>query len=389
MRPRFLLLTPLFLFAFASTARAQHQWSWDFRNNSLPFRANVSQLTEVRPTAEGLYIRTDRDGYILWNPHPLDGPVDVVTLRIKNMHATEAAWMWDPDAGLYQGFFMIPAADTFQNVDIAVSNYRTWRWDTEAVGLGLPAGAEILIERITFSHWGAADRVTEAWKTFWTFDAFRPYSINFLWGPLLTFNPIARRELFETLPPFAWSAMRAIYALLAAGIVTGAAIRLFHSDTSRGRTIGALTIIGTVVFCWLLLDLRMGLELLNYAKIDLRQYVFAAREERLFRNYDRFYTIADQALPLIHDHERYVLLAPSSSPAFANFRYLSYPSIPIKEEQSMDGVRLWVIVDRPDVSAEGKRLVRDGDTGTKETLAASGSVLMRLSDSSFLFLADE
>lgn len=358
-------------------------FTWNFRGE-LPKDATVHQLSRAQITREGLVIDTQTDGYIIWEDSPLTGPADVITIRARTTRAVEAALLW-PEPGhpdnLIQLPFVIPEGKDTQEIDVTVRNYREWDWRAQRFGIGFPKGTNVLIEEMQFRHWSASEKLVEAWKTFWTFDTFRPYSINFLWGPLIATNPVSRAELFDTLPPRAHSAVWIFYGLI---VLSGVAALFLHfgkENRALRNAWGLLGIVWTFGTCWTLFDLRMGVELLSYAIEDLRSFVLAPIEEQSLRTHGPFYAIAQEITPDLMRAGRYGILASEGAPYYANLRYMTYPSIPVREGEDTSDVRLWFVMERPDVTVDSNGRLRKG----AEVLTGTGRILRAFDDIAFLF----
>jgi hypothetical protein len=158
----------------------------------------------------------------------------------------------------------------------------------------------------------------------------------------------------------------------------------------RGRgeaPYGWLLFGGTFLALWLLLDLRIGLELMSYSVTDLRTYAFADESDRLLRTHEDLYAILPLAVPVLQEQERFALLTQRDTPDYANVRYQSYPAVPVPVHAPEDGegLRLWFVLRRPDASVDdtGRIVLR-----TKEgalPLSPPGKIIKRLHDGSFLF----
>lgn len=368
-------------------AHAEDIEIWSFSNRNMPAEATSQQLDPPpQLTNEGLRIETMSDGYIVWQNKPLPGPADVITLRLQSNQAMEAALIWpanpsNPDQ-LVQLFFVVEPSESFQDVDVIMSDYPEWDWQTEKFGIAFPAGTSVVIESMTFRHWAWSEKLIEGWKTFWTFDEFRPYSINFLWGPLITTNEPARVRLFDTLPPIAWSAVRIFFAIiLVAGI--GAIVYGITSKNNATAKLQAIVFFGyTCIAVWIVFDVRMGLELLRYAQSDIASYVLPEPDEKTLRTHASFYSVADAFLPTIRLHDRYALIAPADSPFFANLRYMGYPSVPVTDMASMSGMTLIAVIDRADITMNAESRLVDGN-GT--VLSLPGRITRRIGVGNFLF----
>lgn len=359
---------------------------WDL-HGKMEQSATNNGLTVVQITDDGLHIQTLKDGFLSWKS-PLLQPIEVITLRVRNHspQATDAALLWHPqnapEGKSLALYFTIPAGGKTQNVHISPAAIGDWDWTSDEIGFGFPAGTDITIEGIAWQHWPLPERVMEAWKTFWTFDEFRPYSINFLWGPQLAFDPITRAELFQHLPPLSWSVLRIIYPLFLLPILFGLLYVFTHDDRRKALRIAIIVFLTITAASWVILDLRSGTEIVTYAMNDVRSYAF--KENNIgqdFRTHENFYALAHLALPLLMEEPRYVLLTQKEAPFYANLRYMTYPALPITSDKDTRGIPLWFVLKRADIRVDESGRLLEGTT----VLAASGAIIQQLSKDSFLY----
>lgn len=339
-------------------------------------RMHSQNLTHVTVTPEGVDVQTDTDGYLFWDS-PLADSVDVLELTAKNTKGVKAALLWyadnaNIDTSQSQLDIDLPPSDVFHTVTVIPTDFKSWNWQSKQIGIGFSKGSDALVQKVTWKRWSTSEKVAEGWRTFWTFDLMRAYSINFLWGPLLTFNPIARSVLFDHQPPYAWSADRLFYLMIAA-VSAVALIR---------RTRGAAIFFGcTCIALWVLFDVRMGAEILSYARNDFVSYISQPVEQKILRTHEHLYGDMERALPIIQKYDRFVVLPMQGSPTYANLRYVSYPTVALRPEDDHTGVKLW-FVSRPGVHIDtNHRLVDEGGT----VLTDPGRVALFIDANTFLF----
>lgn len=377
------MLAPLsaLLLTLTLSAHAAYDSVWDFRGN-VPGRWDVEGLAVAQPTEFGLRIQTTQDGKmkrLTDHTHPMQA----VSLLVASAQNTEAIFFWRVTGENGDEFvqlpFVIPHSQTPVSVDIDVSFYPQWDPMTKEVGLQLPAGTDILLQTITLRGWTPQEQAWEAVKSFWHPDAFRPYSINFLWGPLITFNPVGTAQMFQSLPSRGMSAVRLFYFLIA----IGAGISIGMLLTKR-RSPWLLALPVALAASWLIFDLRMGGEILWYAYRDVRDYVGKPLETANFRTHGGFYNIVAEAMPDLLRHDRYILLDDPKSPFYSNLRYMTYPSLPIRAETAT-GVSLWFVYNRPDIGLDEQGRLLMLTPGGSKILAASGAVLRGFDAHTFLY----
>ncbi len=365
----------------AGTAFAEEITPWSFLGGT-PKDANVVQLSNADITPQGLHITTQQDGYIVWNNNPIDGPTDVITVRAQSARPVEGAILWHPkgstDNNLIQMNFTIPGGGLMQNIDVIVNRYPQWDWQTAQLAIAFPAGSDVTIEELQFRHWPFYERLGEAWMSFWTFDTFRPFSINFLWGPLVATNTPERVALYETLPPFAWSATRYMYGLLGAAVVLGILVGWMRGSKAQGVAVFALVLAGL----WLVFDLRMSSEIVSYAADDIQRYVAPPAAQKELRNFGNVYAHIERFIPAIKKEEKFVMMSPIREVYFPISRYLAYPSVIIADPKEATGATLWMILDRTDIWVDTGSMLR---MGNDVTLAGPGTIIDKIDASNFLF----
>lgn len=340
-------------------------------------------LTLVEHTPQGLRIKTDTDGFLYW-VNPLLHPIDTLSMKVTNTNKVDAALLWHPAGapqGQYQFYFHIPEKSGMQTIDLVPSDESGWDWKSDQLALGFPAGADIVVHEMKWTRYSTMEKISNAWTSFWTFDEFRPYSINFLWGPLLAFNPVSRATLFDALPPLSWSADRLFYLLIGISIVAGLVFYAF--DRQGGKRIAVALFGGTVIAIWIIFDLRMGSEIISYAVTDYKTFIAPPEMQKELRTHGNFYTLAEKFLPTIKKFDQFVVLTQEPSAFYANLRYMAYPSIAHRPSDDISTTKLWVVIHRPDIKIEGGRMV----DSTRTYLSGSGQIIERFGTSSFLFQA--
>lgn len=374
---RFLPIIALACCALVPLAHAEQTDVWDFRmGQELP--DGSMGLDMVQQQRDGLHVQTAGDGFLLWNT-PFQHPVDVMTLRVQTAKRIDVGLLWRDTYGQLQRDFAIDISPTVKDIRLSLTDWKDWNWQTDQIGLGFPAGTDAVIESVSWTRYTAMEKLQTMWKSFWKFDSFRAYSINFLWGPLLATNPVMLHELFTRLPPVAWSVTRIFYGLIGSATLIGLVFFVF--DRQGGKKILFLCTGITILTCWLVFDLRMGAELMQYALTDYRTYVKPPSAEKTFRTHGAFYTVAEHMLPIIKQYDHYVIYDMDPSPFYANLRYLTYPSIPYRSTEKPDDTKLYVVLERPDIKLVNGRLV----DSKGEVLSGTGTILQAHTNGTFLF----
>lgn len=372
-----------------TTVAAKETTIWSFEGEVIPGRWEVVRLTSTVRSPEGLRIETAREGH-LTRPSELAHGIDAVSVTFRDVsRPTEAIFLWHiqgtQEGHLVQLPFLIEPQRDPQTIHLNVGYYSQWDEGADRIGLAFSSGAHVTLQRVELSRWNIPEKILEAWKSFWMFDEFRPYTINFVWGPLLATNPIARQYLFAKLPPQGMSVNWVFYAVLT---LTGGALVLLWFLRGQGAVLRkryVAVFLSVFASLWLTYDLRMGLEFLGYFANDYRTYISQQPgSQRAFRERGTFYDFVDAALPHVTDRERYIFMTTHRWPFLGAIRYLTYPALPTDQTKVLEGIDTWVIFDRPDIALnEKQQLVMDG-----VILSPPGRKVLDFAPDSFLFRSD-
>jgi hypothetical protein len=372
----------------ASSAHAATTLDMDFRGK-MPGQWEVQGFTTAETTAEGLRIRTEKDGYLL-REVAFDSNADTVRLWVAAPQPMEGLLLWHLRGTGNDQFvrmpFLIQPSDTYVTLQLLPSRYAEWKpGDIDAFGIALPAGAQITLGRIEVESRPMFERFAEAAKSAVTADEFRLYSINFLWGPLVVFNPTARAELYMQMPPYGWSVLRVVYALLAfAAIPIVLAIMMRWDKRSRLRASAVFAI--AFVALWVAFDVRMSAEIVSYAATDWQTYVTRPVPERQLRGHGSIYAVLEQALPILQEDARYAAIINMQDPYEGILRYYSYPTIPLWPGEDLTGVRTFFVYGQPGYRVDDRHRLVSPDGAV---LTASGSVVLEFDPTTFIFRTDQ
>lgn len=369
---------------FAPSAFAAQLTEWSFMNGQIPGRWEVSDLKPPPTTGpNGLHIKTVSDGTLTQRMR-LPYFIDTVILRASAPVNTEASLLWHergtPEGTMVEFPFVIPGGSTPAKIEFNVTPYPQWDPQTDQIGFALPANADVTFHSLEFVGFTAWEKVIEGWRSFWEFDHYTPYTINFVWGPLMTFNPIARRYLYTTLPPLAHSWNWVMYGILAIAAI--ALLILAFRHRSRRPSIRCFPIFLSLFFgLWILYDFRMGSEWIAHFVAVYRDYWNTPSENRTFRERERFYDFVAATTPYIQQQDKYIFMGEYRWPYLGAIRYLTFPAIPTLPEQATFGVRTWVVFDRPDITLNAQnQLVMLGKSVTEP-----GELLLKFDEGSFVF----
>ena len=377
-----LLLTAVLL-AIPFSISAKQSIVWDFTGGKTPpGKWEVRGLEQAVPETGGLAIQTAKDGYMTANTD-FGQDIGAVTITLVSTKSMESVLLWKEITSSHSGYrqlpFYIEGSEEEQIISIDLSN--AWKWNprTQEFGIALPSGAEILIKEIRFDGWNVFEKAGNAAKSFWKFDRFTPQSINFLWGPWINFNPVARGDMYMMDPPLGIPGMWIIYASLA---LLGFALSALTLAGKIGRAKATTIFAGVFAALWLVLDARMGLEILSYAKTDLNEFVFAEEGSRNLRIFRSFPETAQDALPLLSNNSPYFFIGPEGkSLYFSAMRYLSYPAYPVSSGPGFESAKTGLVFANAETGIdENGNLVKSG----KIIKADPCEIMKKYRDDSFL-----
>ncbi|MDD5026130.1 MAG: hypothetical protein PHH13_02010 [Candidatus Peribacteraceae bacterium] len=373
MRLKTLLLL-LFLLTLPLPAAAMQSEVWNFIGGSGPGDWEVRDLSQQPiPTTEGLRILTTSEGLIA-RPNTISFPIDALRIETLTANDMEIVFAWLNPSIAQNSYLQLPfliKADSMpRTTSVDLTTISEWPGRSQRLGFAFPKGTDLLIRRVEFLHWNPFEKLLEAIKSFWTFDTLNVHSVNFVWGPLLTFTPIARMQMANTDPPIAYSA-NAVFYVLAAFAALCCFLLARRGTTMRPRPLVLFFLI--VAGLWVFYDLRMGAEILSYARTDWQSYVMAKPGNRSFRIFQNFYDVLETVRPDLQKTPSYLFVGPRGENFFlATARYETYPSLPQPlPQEPITESSLALVYGRPDagIDEEGHFVV-DG-----KIVAGSASVI--------------
>lgn len=371
---------------------------WDFRKEQVPGTSwRYSGIEQPEKTPDGLHIRASAQNGSLLSDLLLNHPAEVVSVTFASPAERAVQLVWhrrnDPQEMLTQLGFVIPKG--VARNDINVDFYRQWDRRADSIGFIFPKGTDVLLQEIRFAHWTLGEKAAEIWKSFWRFDDYSPFSINFLWGPLITFNPVGTSELFTTMPPMGRSGMWVFYAAAsAAGLVILAdwfwnkvrpsERRHDLPPQTGGRRVGRLALF--LMFygaLWVIFDIRMGAEMLSYVKDDYETYLSMPHGQRTLRTYLNFNDVMEVTAPWL-DGVRELALLRGTTPIAAMTRYFALPAVTEEPAGPRPDLPVWLVYHRDNAALDGEgRLTVDGVPWT-----SPGQIVQWFDARSFLFRAN-
>ena len=380
MRPLSLSLLAFLSLAFAPAASAVSVTEWSFRGETEQTWQDQGLLSATQ-LEEGLRIVVGPRIGGLARPVSLNRRYDTVEVTMRSEKKVTGYFLWHlagtPQDEMPQVGFEVAGSGAFTTVAVPLSYYDQWQRSADFIGIGFDKDADVTLASIALKDWGTLESLGQAVRGFWTFDEFKPHSINFLWGPLLSYNPAMRGELYATLPPRAHSATQVMYALLGALLAIAVAFRFVLPS----RSLAAWGLLASAFMgLWILFDVRMGSELISYVLRDINGYALAPEGAKKLRTHDLIYDVLNRSMPVLKKEERFGLVTPESA-FYSLVRYQAYPTLPITPDREQTGLTEWLVAYRPDARIdEQSRLV----VGTK-ILSGPGKIVTRYNDESFHF----
>ncbi|TSC98087.1 MAG: hypothetical protein Greene101449_1014 [Candidatus Peregrinibacteria bacterium Greene1014_49] len=361
-------------------AHAASRTTWSFLGSQIGSEWRINGKAKTTAEIGGLRIAPEEDTKI-FRETQFSHAVDSVEITYLSLQETPSMLLWHrpatPPEEIVQLPFVFTRTMVASTVKLDVRWYKEWTSHPDTVGLVLPKGSDIQILQISFVGLSPLEKTAALLRSYWTFDKFSPYSVNFLWGPILTMSPIARESLYVELPPHGTYA-NVLWYLLLFGIAIGCIAWGWKELSRRNAFLCMAVCIGAL---WLLSDLRMGLEAVSYARTDLTEYWTQPASERKFRERGDFPVFLSAIQPLLTDRGRYIFLTQFEYPLLGLMRYHTYPSIPVAPEKATEGIDTWVIYERPEISVDAEgRLTAEG-----KPISLPGTVLFEFRSGAFVF----
>ncbi len=351
----YLLLATCYLL-LAPPVHAYQETVWDFRGD-IPGRFEGKGLASPQVLDEGMLVLSPTEGNLV-RPTNIDHKIESVEIEYASTRDTLFRILWEPKnkPGALLGIPMaLPATNAeYKTLGINVGGYQSWNPRTPKLGLGFGPDTEIIVSRLIFKQYSLPEKLTELVKSFWWFDVFSGTSVNFLWGPMLAANPVGRTLMWDELPPRAFGVTWLFMA--AAG---GALLVCLTQTEGRLRRAAPLVLCAALG----LYELRMGSELLNYARKDALNYVFAAPGERRFRAWGPFAETAISLRRILRDEPEITVVHKPDAP----LNILQYNLLPTRVRSWKPGdaspiTPYFIIFEYPEAKAVSDSIVVDGVT---------------------------
>jgi len=379
-----LLIALALLLAPASALAATT--TWNFAGEKKIDGWNYGGLTTMQLQPEGLLIRTETAGQLV-KVADIGHSVTTITVSYTALNPSDGIFLWKPKGASLNQVYQLPVSFEAGHRKLVLDMQRIQEWDatSDRIGLGFNPGTNLILEKIELGSPTLTARIIYGAKAFWTFDELRPYSINFLWGPLLATSEEQVANMYNALPPGAPSANAFLYGVIGLALLTYLILKRFRGKyatmTRRAFTVFVCVTAGI----WMIYDLRMGLEFVSYASKDWKTWWSQPLELQDFRDRGSFNAFLNKVQPLIKDEKAFVFVASHGWPYSGQMRYSAYPARPLpSDDPETPGATLWVVYGRQDIVLKDKKLTVDSVPVTPE-----GEMLLEFEPGAFVFRIDQ
>src|SRR3989344_4293016 len=355
--------TPLLfatLLLVPSLCAAESVTTWNLVNHEKIEGWKATNITSVQLTPDGLAISTQTRGQLVKAAN-IRHDVDSITITYSSIAGANGVFFWHakgmPPTEAYQTPISSRRSAAAQQLVLDMG--RVPEWDTkklDSLGFAIEAGSQMTLQAVELSGPGLLDKIVYPARSFFLFDDMHAYSINFLWGPLMTYSEEQMQRLYSQVPPLGKSANPVFYAVMLVAMVATFVLR------KRLRHPSAICFL-VVAVLWIVYDARMGAEFIRAAHKDIQTFWSKPVELRDFRDRGSFNAFARTVAPYTEGKDRYVFIASRGWPYIGTIQYETYPALPASyEEDAAKDADTWIVFDRSDitVNTEG-RLVLEGN----------------------------
>lgn len=232
---------------------------------------------------------------------------------------------------------------------------------------------EYSLKQLDFIQYSIFDKAAEAVKSFFNTDTYMGYTVNYVWGPRLTFNPVDRMSVYRSTHVVGTSFTLVVSIIF--GIVT--ALYLWK------RTVTLKSVFICIAAIWLIYDLRMTSELVSYVHNDYREYWSQEPGKRSYRIRGPYHDFAELAGVQLKPYQTFVVFSPLPELYNKTLRYVAYPSRLIRDDED-EMPEAIVVFDNADVSVNDQNeLVVLGQP------LVNGEVIWRYNEHSFIFAVSQ
>ncbi|MDP7069145.1 MAG: hypothetical protein QF815_01355, partial [Candidatus Peribacteraceae bacterium] len=204
MRNIISLLFGLLVLTAPTVCAAESSTTWNLMNQKQVEGWNANGFDNAQLIDEGFAIKSNAPGQIM-KVSKIRHAVDRIGISYITPTGASGQFFWRPKGMDGSEVYQIPL--TFeptvvtQKIILDMSQVSEWDARSDRIGFALDGGIEFVLQSIDFTGPTGGESLTYPFKTFIVLDRARPYSINFLWGPLMTYSKDQYLSLFLQIPP--------------------------------------------------------------------------------------------------------------------------------------------------------------------------------------------
>lgn len=340
---------------------------------------NHRGFSQITLTPDGLLMQTEESQGQLARPGPIRHKVDTITITYSSPTGASGIFFWQKPDQVGNQAYNIPmrfsaSTDTTSMV-LDLTKLPEWTPNSKLIGFNFNADAQILLKSITFDGPGIGDTLRYAIPSLLTFDEYKSYAVNFLWGPRLVGTPEAVEMMYASKPPLGPSVNIYLYI----GLLLVFAVLMLRKKIKHTAVL--VPMLWCIAAVWIAYDIRMGAEILSYARADWNMWWSQPIELKDYRDRGSFTAFSKVAQEYAEGEEYYALITPTGWPYFGTLTYETYPALPLALTDDLSGVSLWFVYRMRNVEVnENGALTVDG-----EAVSPPGQVLLRFEPGSFIF----
>lgn len=364
---------------------------WAFKTEEDIYSWNYSGMEEAMLQSNGIQFEVEDQAVMFRNlPEGFHRNVDALRVSYNPAELDEVSLLFlsfDTEGEIHRNFrITFPVIeDGGQTKYISLDSHRRDINRSGVFAFSFKGNSEnVSVNSVEFLSYSTREKITGAWKSFWTMQNFEPFTINIMHGPVISVDEdsINDDENWHILSQSINSYLLVGLAIFGCALLFREAFRSGRKketwETVKWRII--ITFFSVIAAVWILYDLRMGAEFVRNVVRDHSEYVVAEDSEKQFRDLGNFHEFIVFAKPLLADHMQYEVFFKDKWPYYGILRYETYPARPNLDEPVSD---TWLIYDRSDITIDDDgRLVLKGVPFTEP-----GVMLGRFDEKSFIYRA--
>ncbi|MDX9893189.1 MAG: hypothetical protein RB292_02130 [Patescibacteria group bacterium] len=334
------------IFDFPSFVSGQAGETWQIFNNS---------DEGLYPQDEGLLLHNDGDAYLIYNqPFGYDQFNNLmIELKVNRpLVITLTADIQTLAQTSFEFQRALDPSDDYQVINFSL-RHRFFK-NVKEFGINLhSAGAsDVVVKQIKLEAVGAGI-VKQAVSDYWRMAPYSPYTVNLFPAPLIFGHP----GFIVFIPVLTVLILLVIYF-------------------QRWRKWALILLVAL----WLITDLRMAYEFLNYHLVDYRSYLSPSTQVKSFRNYGDFYQFADWVESHCQGFSNFNFYSFGSSHLPRILTYLVYP---LDVLPSGNQTKATVVYNRQDIkyNDQDSRLYNQ-----QGPITDPGEIIAVYNDDSFIFI---